>query len=164
MTTNRNPESSTSCQTMPGWFNKTESFRFYICKLQEIVKGKEAWCAAVHGVAKSWTWQWRNKILHFSMPVYLIIYHSLTFLRVYNGHMRVTKKKSICRHNWKSFNLEKALLWTHGGKHERKSTDRRCRCLWSGELGSEKAASHLGLWRTQGLSWRKESMVSPYGS
>ena len=95
MTTNRNPESSTSCQTMPGWFNKTESFRFYICKLQEIVKGKEAWCAAVHGVAKSWTWQWRNKILHFSMPVYLIIYHSLTFLRVYNGHMRVTKKKKV---------------------------------------------------------------------
>ena len=27
-----------------------------LSKLREIVKGREAWHAAVHGVAKSWTW------------------------------------------------------------------------------------------------------------
>ena len=27
-----------------------------LSKLQEIVKDREAWCATVHGVTKSWTW------------------------------------------------------------------------------------------------------------
>ena len=33
----------------------TNSMNMNLSKLQEIVKGREAWCAAVHRVAKSWT-------------------------------------------------------------------------------------------------------------
>ena len=33
----------------------TESIDMSWSKLQEMVKHREAWCAAVHGVSKSWT-------------------------------------------------------------------------------------------------------------
>ena len=38
------------------WFDKlTDSMDMSLSKLQEIVKDREAWRAAVHGVTKSWT-------------------------------------------------------------------------------------------------------------
>ena len=53
----------------------TDSIDMSLYKLREVVKDREAWYAAVHGVTKSWTWlsDWTTKTicyLIYTFPLY----------------------------------------------------------------------------------------------
>ena len=51
----------------------TESMDMSFSRFQKMVKDREAWYAAIHGVAKHWTWQWLNNNIHINIYVCLCV-------------------------------------------------------------------------------------------
>ena len=83
----------------------TDSMDMSLSKLQDLVMDREAWYAAIHGVAKSWTWlsDWTE------LNLTLVQLHGHYSLR-YSQHQTV----SLFRKIHKKSNLGCHFLWRSG--------------------------------------------------
>ena len=87
----------------------TDLMGMSLSKLQELVMDREAWCAAVHGVAKNWTWlsDWREKAM---APRFSTVARKIPWMEEPGGLQSMGSLR--VRHDWvTSLSLSTFMHW-----------------------------------------------------
>ena len=88
----------------------TDSMDMNLCKHRELVLDREAWCAAAHGVTKSWT-QLSNWT-ELNSKLFLWLTHRVTFIHAANDPSPfLALRNSEEKVSWCVFSLSYAEVW-----------------------------------------------------
>ena len=100
---------------MTRWLDSiTDAMNMNVGKVQEMVRDREAWCATVHGVAKSLTWLATEQLYtHTHTHTYVCVY---VYTYVYRLLLCLGHCKQCCCEHWGTYifsNESFCLFWIY---------------------------------------------------